>query len=157
MAGNPNKRRGDRAEMAVRDYLAAALPGTWRTRAGWDDDRGDVVVPLGDGHTCGVQVKDVGTPRWGEWWAQVAAQRRAGAHRVMCIWHKRRGHADPAAWHVVLTGEQWRDILVELAALRSQVARGGLRAPDGTPITVEHAAASGSTTAGLTVRSDATG
>ena len=81
--GNPNKAKGDRAEMAVRDLIVQFFPESWRTRAGWYDDRGDVVLDLlGDkALTFAVQVKDTaglpGTPEF----RALAEQVRNGAHR----------------------------------------------------------------------------
>ncbi len=66
--GNANKAKGDRAEAAVRDYIVEFFPESWRTRAGWDEDRGDIVLDLlGDKIlTWAIQVKDVGSPSWRE-------------------------------------------------------------------------------------------
>lgn len=103
---NANKRRGDRAEMAVRDYLKKIWPGTRRTRPGFDDDLGDVIAETPDGLLC-VQVKDVATPQWKTWFAQlddqVATLRQQTDKPVLggvLVW-KTRGSADPADWRVV--------------------------------------------------------
>lgn len=114
---NANKAKGDRAEMAVRNYLKAQGFGwVYRTRAGWDDDRGDVIVPSGRGQGPGmaVQVKDVATPAWKEWMAGLADQIRNGGHRHGVIWWKRRGYADPGDWTVMMTGRQFVKILDDL-------------------------------------------
>ena len=106
---NANKQRGDRAERAVRDYVVDRYPGSFKTRAGFDDDLGDVVVAFGLERVV-LQVKDVASPLWKKWHEQVAEQvetcRRA-SHGVPVlgglIVHKRRGIADPAHWNAVGT------------------------------------------------------
>lgn len=102
---HPNKRKGDAAERKVRDYLSEIWP-TKKTRAGFDDDLGDVIAETPDGLLC-VQVKDVATPQWKTWFAQlddqVATLRQQTDKPVLggvLVW-KTRGSADPADWRVV--------------------------------------------------------
>lgn len=114
---NRNKAKGDRAEMAVRDYLKAqGFTGAFRTRAGWDDDRGDVIVPLRRSQPGGmaIQVKDVATPAWKTWWEQLRDQVTNGNHDHGVIWWKRRGQADPGSWTVAMTGESFLGLLEDL-------------------------------------------
>ena len=114
---NPQKSKGDRAEMAVRDYLQAqGFVHAFRTRAGWDDDHGDVVVPEKRSQPGGmaVQVKDVAKPAWKTWWIQLADQIRNGNHRHGVIWWKRRGHSDPGKWTVMMTGDAFVALLEDL-------------------------------------------
>lgn len=123
---NPQKQKGDRAEAAVRDFLhAQGFREAFRTRAGWDDDRGDVIVPSRPGETAGmaVQVKDVASPAWKSWMAGLADQIRNGRHRHGVIWWKRRGSADPGTWTVMMTGDAFVDLLEDLGYPRE--------APDG--------------------------
>ena len=106
---NPNKAKGDRAEAAVRDFVVEFFPESWRTRAGWDDDRGDVVLDLlGDKVlTWAIQVKDTasapGTPEF----RALAEQIANGGHRGGVIWWKLRGKGHPRDWRVMMTGEQY--------------------------------------------------
>ena len=81
---NPNKRKGDAAERAIRDYVCGFFPASWKTRVGWDDDRGDVVLDLlGDkSETYAIQSKDVASPAWGEWFEQLASQIEIGRAHV---------------------------------------------------------------------------
>lgn len=104
---NANKQRGDRAERAVRDVVTRLFPGSFKTRAGFDDDLGDIVV---DFHRSRVvlQVKDVASPLWRKWYEQLAAQVstcRASSGGIPTLGgllvHKRRGIADAAQWHAV--------------------------------------------------------
>ena len=41
---NTNKAKGDRAERVVRDWAAKLWPGSFKTRAGFNEDLGDVIV-----------------------------------------------------------------------------------------------------------------
>lgn len=105
---NPNKAKGDRAERAVRDYVAERYPGSFKTRAGFNDDLGDVLVAH-DGGRVVLQVKDVASPAWRAWFGQLAEQAATatdnydGVHEVLggLIVHKARGEADPSKWRAV--------------------------------------------------------
>lgn len=107
---NANKRKGDRAERAVRDWAVARYADSFKTRAGFNDDIGDVLVT----HPAGLivlQVKDVASPAWSTWFNQLHSQVTAclnhvrGTRRVLggVIVHKRRGSANPGNWRVVTT------------------------------------------------------
>lgn len=103
---NPNKRKGDAAERAVRDYLSMFHP-TKKTRAGFDDDLGDVLTDTPAGRLV-VQVKDVASPKWKEWYTQLGDQVQVCADHTEnidvlggVIVHKYRGHANPEQWHTV--------------------------------------------------------
>ena len=120
---NPNKDKGDRAEMAVRDLIEEYFPGSWRTRAGWDEDRGDIVLDvLGDkALTVAVQVKDTaarpGTPEF----RALAEQIKAGGSRWGVIWWKLRGKGDPRAWSVMMNGEEFLRLMGHVAQLHSHL------------------------------------
>jgi hypothetical protein len=92
---NPNKARGDRFEMDVRDHLAAAGFDVERTRAGYERDYGDLHVMSGDAEyrkpAVIVQAKNHRAHALGEWLTHTALQREhAGArHGVLVV--KRRG------------------------------------------------------------------
>lgn len=121
--GNPNKAKGDRAEKAVLDYVLEYFPESWRTRAGWDDDRGDVVLDLlGDQTmTVALQVKDTGsvpgTPEFQALGAQVAA----GSHWSGVIWHKLRGKSHPKDWRVIMPGAVYIRLLVRIRELEAHL------------------------------------
>ena len=100
---NANKKRGDAAERAVRDYLTDVVGegAVIKTRAGFNDDLGDV---LAAGRLV-VQVKAVKTPKWHEWFEQVTSQvavcRRESAPQPVVggiVVSKRIGIADPGRW-----------------------------------------------------------
>jgi len=125
---NANKDKGDRAERAVRDLLVeAGLPKVKKTRAGFDDDMGDIVVtdPADRHRRAILQVKDVATPQWSKWHEQVASQIEVAEAEHGVIVHKRRRSPGCSGqvqeWNVVMTLAQY----VELLALLGY--RGGER------------------------------
>lgn len=111
-----NKRKGDVAERAVRDMVTDRYPGSFKTRAGFNDDLGDVIVEHAAGRIA-LQVKNVASPKWAQWYPQVADQIatcRAESNRDVVggaiVW-KYRGHADPNDWHVVTQARDFFDLL----------------------------------------------
>lgn len=104
---HPNKRKGDRAEIAARNYLETIYPGAvTRTRAGFDKDIGDLIIETPRGLLI-VQVKDVATPQWKTWFEQLEQQiTNAATHTGkptiggIILW-KTRGKSNPAEWRVV--------------------------------------------------------
>ena len=103
---NANKERGNAAERAVRDYLTDVVGegAVIKTRAGFNDDLGDVLADLPAGRLV-VQVKAVKTPKWHEWFEQVTSQvavcRRESAPQPVVggiVVSKRIGVADPGRW-----------------------------------------------------------
>lgn len=92
---NANKRRGDDAERAVRDYLRSnGYPHAERTRAGYTRDYGDI-------HPCPglvVQVKNTRDYRWTEWWTQLAEQVADARADHGVLVRKRRGVGDAGEW-----------------------------------------------------------
>lgn len=103
---NPNKRKGDRAEIAVKNYLQSIGLEAKRTRSGWNDDLGDIIATTPHGLLC-VQVKDVAQPKWGEWFEQLAEQVKTLKDNTpkpviggVIVW-KQRGKSDPGQWRVV--------------------------------------------------------
>lgn len=115
---NPNKRKGDVAERAVRDVATKRYPGSFKTRAGFNDDLGDVIAAHPAGRVV-LQVKDVASPSWKKWREQLAEQvdtcERESEGRVIggVIVHKYRGHADPGKWHAVTSLGDLFDLLDE--------------------------------------------
>lgn len=106
---NRNKNKGDRAERKVRDWAVSRYPGSFRTRAGFSDDVGDVVVVRPGGRVT-LQVKDVATPLWKNWLAGLAAQvatctKESAPIPVLggLIVHKARGESNPGKWRAIAT------------------------------------------------------
>ena len=116
---SPNKRKGDVAERAVRDLATSRYPGSFKTRAGFNDDLGDVIVSHPAGRLV-LQVKDVASPSWKSWRGQLADQvnvcRNESETNVVggVIVHKYRGHSDPSSWHAVTSLGDLLDLLDEV-------------------------------------------
>lgn len=116
---HPNKAKGDRAERAVRDWLKKHWPHTRRTRAGFDDDLGDVIAETSRGLLC-IQVKDVAKPEWLTWFKQLNSQietLRANTTKPVVggviVW-KMRGKSNPGDWRVVCQLDQLPNLIEEV-------------------------------------------
>lgn len=113
---NRNKNKGDRAERAVRDWAVERYPGSFKTRAGFTDDLGDIIMAHYGGRV-GLQVKDVATPTWTQWFTQLAGQVatliKESPGRVLggVIVHKARGTSNPGAWRAVVGLEELADLM----------------------------------------------
>lgn len=90
----------------MRDYLEKVWPGTFRSRAGFNDDLGDVIAETPAGRLV-IQVKDWATPEWKTWFTQIDAQvatcRQESDRPVIggvIVW-KTRGSANPADWRTI--------------------------------------------------------
>lgn len=103
---NRNKQKGDRAEIVTRNYVEQKYPGSFRTRAGFNDDLGDIVIEHPAGRII-IQVKDVATPAWKTWYKQLNDQIETAKQESDkpvaggIVLHKYRGKADPEQWHAV--------------------------------------------------------
>ena len=103
---NANKRKGDAAERKVRDFVTERWPRSFKTRAGFNDDLGDVIVEHPAGRIV-LQVKDVASPTWRDWFKQLAGQvatcERESDKDVLggLIVHKARGVGDAGKWRAV--------------------------------------------------------
>lgn len=129
---NRNKDKGDRAERAVRDWAVKRWPGSFKTRAGFNDDQGDIIAVHPGGRLV-LQVKDVASPTWTAWFKQLAAQvmtcRELSRPLPVLggvIVHKARGSADPATWRAVAP-------LGELAELVDAAYQAGVQAGQQAP------------------------
>ena len=124
---NANKRKGDAAERKVRDTATERYPGSFKTRAGFNDDLGDVIVAHPAGRVV-LQVKDVASPTWTAWFDQLAGQvatcTRESDTEVLggVIVHKARGVGDAGKWRAVARLEDLLDLID--AAYNAGLARG---------------------------------
>ena len=73
MSGASSKRKGDRAERAVRDYLKSLGLEVKRTRAGFNQDLGDIILTTNRGLIT-LQVKDCAQANWKTWFEQLDSQ-----------------------------------------------------------------------------------
>lgn len=131
--GNPNKAKGDRAEAAVTGLIQDWFPESWRTRAGWDQDRGDVILDLlGDKSILSaIQVKDTADRPGGPVMAALVDQVRQGGSRWGFIWWKLRGKGHPEDWQVLMSGRQFMELMAHIRDLHT--ALDGVGA-DGRPL-----------------------
>ncbi|QGJ94175.1 holliday junction resolvase [Corynebacterium phage EmiRose] len=129
---NKNKNKGDRAERAVRDWAVKHWPDSFKTRAGFSDDLGDVIATHPAGNIV-LQVKDVAKPDWKKWFKQIREQVetcRAKSKPVPVlggvIVHKARGVSDPARWRAVVELESLHALIDEAynAGLEAGARRG---------------------------------
>lgn len=87
LMANPSKRKGDRAERDVLAMLLPHMPTAKRTRAGRQEDEGDILT---DQFT--IQVKDVKNAQWGKWLEEWDEQHElSGKPYKLLVW-KRRGY-----------------------------------------------------------------
>jgi len=98
---NRNKAKGDRAEMAARDFFRLnGFPGTERTRAGYTRDFGDLHLSPG----ALVQVKDCQVLRWSEWFTDLEEQIDGHGADVgfLMVKRPRMGPAQVGQWLAVM-------------------------------------------------------
>lgn len=103
---NPNKQKGDRFERAVLLVAQEKFPDAFKTRAGFLDDRGDVVLDK----SCRfiLQAKDCASKPWFVWLDELDKQKHnAGAiHGAVVV--KRRGISDAGEGLAVM---RYRDLI----------------------------------------------
>lgn len=101
---NPQKRKGDAWERAVAKALQShGYPHAERTRAGWDDDRGDINAAPGLVFQC----KDQASKRWSTWLEELDEQigNAKADHGVLIV--KQKGVPDASQALAVMTLAQW--------------------------------------------------
>jgi hypothetical protein len=103
---NRNKQKGDRFESAALLTAQGFFPDAFRTRAGWDDDRGDIV--LDKRHKIIVQAKDCQSKPWYVWLDELDAQIKNADAEYGCVVSKRRGKGDAGEAMAVM---RYRDFL----------------------------------------------
>lgn len=107
-----NKKKGDFAEMVVRDTLRKlGFPWTERTRAGYERDTADLhLLPQ---RLVVAQVKNVRTPRWMEWMADLEEQKiNAGADVAFLVWKPYGvGETRSGEWLSVMRLQDYTELL----------------------------------------------
>lgn len=109
---NRNKQKGDRFERAT---LLAALPyfpEAKRTRAGWDEDRGDVL--LDPNMRFIAQSKDCQSKPWFTWLDELDVQLKHSGALHGAIVSKRTGVSDAGEAMAVMRFENWLKMASEL-------------------------------------------
>jgi hypothetical protein len=100
---NPNKIKGDKFELALREHCRAAGFDADRTRAGYARDHGDIHLAAGvSGPRVIVQAKNHREMRLFEWLREVAEQRDAAGAEHGFVVVKRPRVGDPGRQYAVL-------------------------------------------------------
>jgi hypothetical protein len=109
---NANKAKGDRFERAT--FLAAApyFPDVKRTRAGWDDDRGDLLLDRNMRFI--VQAKDCQAKPWFKWLDELDAQLANSGALHGAIVSKRPGFSDAGEAMAIMRYRDWLKLAYDL-------------------------------------------
>lgn len=118
---NANKRKGDRFERSAVLTAQEYFPDAWRTRAGWDDDRGDVI--LVKDYSLIQQAKDCQARPWFSWLAELDAQKRNAGARWGCVVSKRPGFPDAADAMAIMRNRDWLALVQHVHVLESALMR----------------------------------
>ena len=102
---NRNKQKGDRFESATLLASLPVFPSAKRTRAGWDEDRGDII--LDSSYRFIVQAKDCQSKPWFAWLDELDSQlAHSGAlHGVIVV--KRSGRSDAGEGMAYMRYRDW--------------------------------------------------
>lgn len=114
---NRNKQKGDRFESAAVLTAKDLFPEAFRTRAGWDDDRGDVV--LTPTYSIIQQVKDCQAKPWYEWLDELDSQLMHAGAQYGALVSKRRGRADAGEAMAVMRNRDWLRMAARLHHLET--------------------------------------
>ena len=102
---NPQKRKGSAFERLIADYLAERLPCE-RIPAGATLDRGDLWTSA-----AAIQCKNHRALSLGVWLRDAVQLQANAGKRLHALVVKRKGTTDPAEQFVVMTLEQFRDLI----------------------------------------------
>ena len=105
---NPQKRKGSAFERLIADYLAERMPCE-RIPAGATLDRGDLRT-----EAAAIQCKNHRTLSLGAWLRDAMEQQQNAGKRLHALVVKRKGSAAPAEQFVVMSLEQFRELLGEV-------------------------------------------
>jgi hypothetical protein len=105
---NPQKAKGSAFERLIADYLAERMPCE-RIPAGATLDRGDLWT-----EAAAIQCKNCRTLSLGAWLRDMVEQQRNANRRWHALVVKRKGTTDPAEQFVVMSLEQFRELLGEV-------------------------------------------
>lgn len=105
---NRPKIKGTAAETAVVNYLRRRWwPAAERRALQGSVDKGDIAGVL----NVAIEVKDCKHLTFGPWLKEALLERDNAGADVGVVWAKRRGHADPKDWFVVMDGETFTALL----------------------------------------------
>jgi hypothetical protein len=102
------KAKGSAAERAVVTWLRdQGWIGAERTRAGWQDDRGDIDGVLG----VTFEVKNQQRMELAQWVEELLVEMVNGRNNVGAVVHKRRGTTDVGDWYATMPVWVWAYLL----------------------------------------------
>lgn len=104
---NKSKAKGTAWESRIVDYLRPYWPHVERRTLGGNKDRGDIAGLAG----VVVEAKDCRTITLGAWLDEAEVEKHNDHADVGVVWAKRRGKTDPGAGFVVMTGQQFVELL----------------------------------------------
>lgn len=106
---SPSKRKGSSAELAVAKWLVKlGWTGAERSRAGWADDRGDI---LGLPGVC-IEVKNEKRIDLPGYLRELEVEMKNAKAWAGAVIVKRRGSTDPADWYAVMPAQKWAELLL---------------------------------------------
>ncbi|MCW2957153.1 MAG: hypothetical protein JWO69_2022 [Thermoleophilia bacterium] len=106
---NPSKAKGTAWESRLVDYLKPHWPHVERRTLSGSKDRGDIAGLVG----VVVEAKDCRTVTLGAWLDEAEVEKANDGADVGVVWAKRRGKTDPGAGFVVMSGQQFVDLLLD--------------------------------------------
>jgi hypothetical protein len=110
---NKAKQKGTAAETAiVNTLIAEGWVHAERRALSGAADKGD--VKLGDGIPVMIEAKNCGTITIPAWLREVTVEKANAKADIGVAWFKLRGSTDPRKWAVLMTGEQFMDMLRDL-------------------------------------------
>lgn len=116
------RRRGHEAERVVARCLRSAGWSAWTSRNDIGVQAGHDIITTAP---VRIEVKNHARLDLGTWIKQAESNAAPGAPGV--VWHKRRGHADPRAWFVTMTGSAFLELLAHAKGENDAVGMGPLR------------------------------
>jgi hypothetical protein len=103
-----NKRKGSAAELAVAKWLRRkGWLNAERSRAGWQDDRGDIDGLPG----VVIEVKNQKKMDIPGWLDELDVEMHNAKAWTGVLVVKRRGSTDPDDWYYIMTGKIWGDLM----------------------------------------------
>ena len=118
---NRNKQKGDRFERSAVLAASRYFPDAKRTRAGWDDDRGDVV--LTKDYAFVQQAKDCQSRPWFKWLDELDTQFSHSGAVWGCVVSKRPGYGDAGDAMAIMRNRDWLAMAARLHELEEIVLK----------------------------------
>jgi Holliday junction resolvase len=105
---NKAKVKGTAAESAVVGYLHAnGFPFAERRALAGAGDKGDIAGIPG----VVIEVKNCAEQKLAAWLDETEVEKRTAAATIGVAWFKRRGKSDPGQWFVLMTGQQFVEMI----------------------------------------------